>query len=646
MNKLKDTWEKAKTEFVPLFVITAAILLFTFPVIFPDYGPGIDPSYQWGLNWLFVHDYQTLIRLVYPFGPLAFLRIPTYEGANFIIFMIFIFFLKVGFVLLGFRVSKIDDVKRIGDDGFTRWFVPAVFLTIASYFANVDLLIVFNCLFLCLITLQERKWWPFVMASILSALAIFIKVSIGINAMTIVLISVIIGILFNREVRFTISQLLIILFVWLVSAFAVLHHPATVWHWLTGVFHLVFGYGALSLTYNNKVFCLVLFLTTTLTMMCIVSSKSAKYASMMLAIPLFAFWKHAIMREDVFHYFGLVNFIVVLWMIIALLEERRKALVLLLGSVSILSLMLNASDMELYHYKNNKEFCGVANFTNPYFHYHKYVKNAQDYTEWLLLQRQLPDSMRQAIGESTIDIYPYEFSYAAQNKLNWQPRVALGSALSRELETRSTKNFSSGEEAAQFVLMHFEDDPYGGHSVSIDNHYFMNDEPELIRNLLSHYRLAMHTDQLLLLVHTGKEALGKPKMGKPFTVRWDDWVEVPTADHAVVRLKVQSRKSFWGKIKSAFYKEGYYFVEYQTDDGNVYSYRYNPVFAEEGLWCAPFVRFPSDTVSEPRVVRVRLLTDDKKSRKTDLRMSFEVIPIQEGVDLFLNNAKANSQLKK
>lgn len=643
MNKLKDIWEQAKTEFVPLFVITAAILLFTFPVISPDYGPGIDPSYQWGLNWLFVHDYQTLIRLVYPFGPLAFLRIPTYEGANFIIFMIFIFFLKVGFVLLGFRVSKIDDVKRIGDDGFTRWFVPAVFLTIASYFANVDLLIVFNCLFLCLITLQERKWWPFVIAALLSAIAMFIKVSIGINAVAVVVVSVIIGLVLYREARFTLFQLLVLLIIWLVSAFSVLHHPALVWHWLVGVFHLVFGYGALSLAYENKVFYLVLFWVSIVAMMSLGRSKSAKYASLMLVVPLFAFWKHAIIREDAFHYFGLVSFIMVLWMVLALLE-RRKGMVLLLGTVSILSLMLNASDMELYDYKNKKEFCGVTNFTKPYFHYQKYVKDARDYTEWLLLRDQLPDSMLHTIGKSSIDIYPYEFSYAAQNKLNWQPRVALGSSLSQWLEAESAKNYSSGNDAAHYVLMHFQDDSYGGKSVTIDNHYFLNDEPELMRNLLSHYRLAMVTDQLLLLEHTGKEALGKLEVGDPMKVRWGEWVSVPKSQQAVVRLKVQSRKSLLDKLRSTFYKEGYFLVEYQTEDGNVYQYRYNPIFAEEGLWCSPFVRFPCDTIVEPDVVRVRVLTDETKRRNPDLQMVFEVIPIQNGADLFLN--KANSQLKK
>ena len=211
----------------------------------------------------------------------------------------------------------------------------------------------------------------------------------------------------------------------------------------------------------------------------------------------------------------------------------------------------------------------------------------------------------------------------------------MGNALSPWLEARSAENFSSGDGAARFVLMHFQDDEYGGKSVTLDNHYFLNDEPELMRNILSHYRLAAVSGHLMLLEHTGTAALGSPETGSPIQVRWGDWVEVPSHDQAVVRLKVQSRKTLWGKLKSAFYKEGICLVEYQVEDGSVYQYRYNPAFAEEGIWCSPFVRFPCDTVSEPDVVRVRLLTDDPKSQKPELHVSFEIIPIMDTTRFFL-----------
>lgn len=636
MKMLHYNWMNRVKETFLLLIITAVILLFTFPPVSPDYGPGLDTSYLWGLNWLFVHDYETLVNLIYPYGPLAFLRIPTYEGANLILFLIFSLLLKTGFVLLGFRAAGVvgPDVAATSDN-FTRWFAPSVFLFAASYFANIDLLIVFNCLFLCLITLRERKWWSFVMASTLSVIAMFIKVSIGVNALSVVLVTIVISFMLNRNIRHTLLQLSLFLIVGLVAAFAILHHPHTVWHWLVGVFHLVFGYGSLSLIYDNNVFYIVLFWISTLLMMFHVSSQFVKYASVMLVIPLFAFWKHAIIREDAAHYFWLVFFMVVFVMVLALLEERRKMLVLLLGAVSILSLMLNATEMQSYDYKNKKEFCGVANFTKSYCHYRKLVTDARNYSEWLLKGSQLPDSMLQIIGNATIDVYPYEFTYAAQNKLNWQPRTALGNALSPWLEARSAENFSSGDGAARFVLMHFQDDEYGGKSVTLDNHYFLNDEPELMRNILSHYRLAAVSGHLMLLEHTGTAALGSPETGSPIQVRWGDWVEVPGHEQAVVRLKVQSRKTLWGKLKSAFYKEGICLVEYQVEDGSVYQYRYNPVFAEEGIWCSPFVRFPCDTVSEPDVVRVRLLTDDSKSQKPDLHVSFEIIPIIDTTRCFL-----------
>lgn len=56
---------------------TILLVLLTYPVLEPDYGTGLDSSYVWGLNFLFDNDYTTLTHLIYPYGPLALLRLPT-----------------------------------------------------------------------------------------------------------------------------------------------------------------------------------------------------------------------------------------------------------------------------------------------------------------------------------------------------------------------------------------------------------------------------------------------------------------------------------------------------------------------------------------------------------------------------------------
>ena len=124
--------------YLPLIVIVAIIFTLTCQEFSPDYAPGLDSSYQWGLNYLFVHDYGTLQQLIYPIGPLAFLKMPTTEGANFAMALIFYLIVKCGFLVLGFKAAGAIDNEGNSNNQFTRWLIPSVFLLAFSYFANID----------------------------------------------------------------------------------------------------------------------------------------------------------------------------------------------------------------------------------------------------------------------------------------------------------------------------------------------------------------------------------------------------------------------------------------------------------------------------------------------------------------------------
>ena len=641
-----DNWLKIR-HIGLLAILTAVIVLFTFPPASPDYGPGLDTSYMWGLNWLFVHDYAQLTQLTYPFGPLAFLRIPSYEGVNFAIYLVFFLLLKVGFVVTGFLAAEVTMDKKnqiLESDSFNGWFVPSILLMAASYFVNTDSLIIFNCLFLSVIAIRERALWPIVLASILAIVSLFIKISIGINALSVVLVALALGYAENRDARSLLIQLGGIVLIGLVFSFAILNNVKTITHWYKGAFHLVFGYGSLSLNYANHPLLMWLHVLSVLALIIVCKSKSAKYICIMMVLPMFAFWKYGVIREDEPHYFAMVCFVVAFWLVITLLETQSRKWVLLLSVVSILSLVMNASKMPGYKRMVSKEFCGVNNFVTPYFHYQKMVDDARNYTEWLLQANTLPDTMLGIIGQSTIDIYPYEFTYAAQNKLNWQPRAALGTALSPWLEAESAKNFDQGDDAAQFVLMHFQDDGVGGNSTTLDNHYFLNDEPKLMRNVLNHFRMVSVTDRLMLLAHTDQPLLSDTKVGRSFDVGWQNWIDVPShPDSAIVRVRVGSKKSLFGAIKALFFKDVEYYVEYQTSDGNVYRYRYNPAFASEGLWCSPFVRKPCDSQPEPDVVRVRFLVSEPRCVQSKLRIAFDMTPVASGQTPFVFKSDTASQ---
>lgn len=625
------------SKFLWLIVVTLVIVVFSFPDIYPDYGPGLDPSYQWGLNWLFVNDYDTLISLIYPLGPLAFLKMPTYEGANFILSFIFYILLKSGFVVLGLMASGMMDKTDNKTDESNRtylWLVPSGLLFLASYFANIDVLIILNCIFLSLIHIRQQKWWAFTAAAIIATLSLFIKVSIGVNSLSVIAVTLIISGFTNKNLKTLAIQFAIFTVTLLLFSFIILHNIDNIINWYTGIFHLIFGYGSLNTYYHNHAIYLLIFFLSLLAGPLICKSISARYFCLMSIIPLLAFWKHGIIREDCWHYFGMVYFVIVYWLTLSLLEERRKPYTLLLGAISLLSLMLNAAEMDGYDMRTTKEFCGVKNMTEPFFHYHNYISKTEEYTNWRLQESQLPDTMLQLIGSSSIDIYPFEFSYAAQNQLNWQPRTALGTALSPWLEAKSAQNFSGKEEAAHFVLWHFQKDHYGKRSVSMDQRYFLNDEPEVVKNIINHYEPVAVNEQLLLLAHSSSHAMEDAEYGKIFHSQWNEWIEIPQMENTIVRVKVGSSKNIIGKIRSIIYKDISYLIEYQTDEGESYTYHYDPVLATEGLWCAPFIQWPCDSVSEAPAVRFRLSTDNQKYVKPEISLQFEYLKLTGRPNLF------------
>ena len=83
------TMKKSNTIMWLQAAVTLFLVALTYPLFEPDYGTGLDSSYVWGLNYLFDSDYTTLTHLIYPYGPMALLKLPTPYNGHFAIFLIF-----------------------------------------------------------------------------------------------------------------------------------------------------------------------------------------------------------------------------------------------------------------------------------------------------------------------------------------------------------------------------------------------------------------------------------------------------------------------------------------------------------------------------------------------------------------------------
>lgn len=598
---------------VVLIVFMVSIL--TFPAISPDYGTGLDDSYKWGLNWLFSYDYAVLTRLVYPLGPLAVLKLPACEGGNLLVFIVVYSLLKIIFILSAIQLAK--------DHGIALWKV-AVALLVACFFISIDGIIIFSCAALLLHGIHVERNGFMIPAALLAVAGLGIKTSIGVGAAAVTFMAWLSYFHVHRDLKSLLVQAFLAILTGVLVGSIIYWGPLSFFRTFGGQFHLVTGYGgALALYPKNSWWALLPALFLLFVFPFIVGEKNTRIVSVMLLIPLFSAWKHAIIREDLSHYLVIFEFLTAYWMILLLVQQRKRWL--FLAGFLLCAGLFALNGRNIFGFGDYRlDFHRVAHFRDYVFNYNDAESRFRQMSSEAIMEDRLPDSVTKAIGGDGIDFYPWEHAMAAANNLNWQPRatVELGASTSRWASGKAAQHYDTN--GVEKVLWHFGS--VEQRSVTFDQRYFLNDEPLVVHNLLNHYRMIQYPD-FLLLEKTKQPMFAAPYLDEMREGVFGEWMEIPEVENEVLRLKLHTHLSFWGWWKQLFYKGEIYHIDYQDDDGNIFTYRFLPSTAVDGLWIHPFVRHPESRVIEPRIRRIRLRNGNERFVKKELELQFEHLPL-------------------
>lgn len=618
---LKRVFVKSKiffvqnTAFVQEIVLAILIFIFTFPEMQPDFSAGLDASYVWGLNFLFHNDYDTLINLIYPFGPLAFLKIPTVIGNNFLIFLVFYTILKLTFIFCAFKLGRVFSKNVI---------LSAFAILICSYFTTIDMLFIFLCLIMNILWIKEDKIPYFIATAVLAFIALCVKTSIGVSTLAVLFVSWIIKYVETKNWKSMLIQAGVVVVVGITVGLTIFHSFGRLFRYAQGVCWLVSGYGdAMVLKVSNNKIALLLFISIFLSFPFVVKEKHPRFFFILTLMPVFAVWKHSFIREDVFHNQAIVQFIVVFWLLMFLMVEKRQIFTMISAAFCVLALYGNMSNVWLYGGRKI-EYCGVNNFKECYFHHTDFVEKMKEISTKGISPDIMMDSTIQKIGSKSVDVFPWEFCYAAANSLYWQPRVTLSTPMSKKLKDASCENYNGSEAAVDFVIWHFVDN--NGHwDENYDQHYFLNDEPLVVYNLLNHYQIVERNPRFALLQKARNNQLRTPVCSEPVQAAFGNWLPIPEVSVPILRAKVISKTTLWGKIKSFLWKGEYYFIDYQTSEG-VRTYRYLPETADDGLWVAPFIHHPENPDSDTLQVKaIRLRNTSAKCVHANFQLQWEMI---------------------
>ena len=559
---------------------TILLVLLTYPVLEPDYGTGLDSSYVWGLNFLFDNDYTTLTHLIYPYEPLALLRLPTPFNGHYAIFLAFFTLIKTLFVFTALEMTRRRNANLL---------VSILLMIPVCMIGNIDGFIVGCVALMTLYTIENNRLWPFAVSALISGLALTIKLNIGLQCCSVLFIGWLIYIFIRRDLRKTIVMALTVPVALLVVGIFVYQNFSVMAEAVVGDIHLLVGYSdSLVLEPDHRLWALVVFAFIVVIYPIVLRDKWSHLLYLMLIIPLIASWKHGIVREDCSHFRSIVAFSSLMLTLVPLAQDRFR-LTPWVGSVlAVFFLSLNLASL------GNGKITSASpkNFITNVVNYNATIERSKKVIDYAYAKRQLPASTKAIIGDGTVDCYPWEHIYAAANNLHWQPHatVELGAGNSLWLNHKSAENFMN-DNAVDFIIMHngITTDTFDGLR-SFDGRYMPSDEPEVVSAIFANY-IPIDSDQFGLLLQ--RREFSKNIVADTIarlTVNQNEWVTLPKiSDGSALRMAVKGGSSFMGHMRRMFYKPDVSTIDYLMPDSTMHTYRYSPTTAEGGLWAGPMM---------------------------------------------------------
>jgi len=610
-----------KTNNLLLFVaaLVPAFVFFPFPA--SVYANGIDLPLAWVFNFLVCGNLAVGKDIIFPHGPLAFLMYPLPQGPNLWIAISVHLVLRI---FMAYSLLKLATRKPAGFLFFAL-LSACILLTL-----NDILLTIVEVIILCYLNFFERRNILWILpALIITPVAIYIKAFAGIVSFVITISFACIMIyrsVIGLESRFRLLLFLIVPFVLVAVWLALYGERQGFTGYLRGMAMLAADNSAAAAVYplnNWWVTGTALACSLLLFVINVKNTTLARY-SILAAPALFAIWKYGMAREDFLHTSLMFIFILFGILIFNILAGKPKLINYLLSTL-IVVLFYFTLQKSYYCEPFRIRFDGLNNLVVNAIGYRHFSDTCNLASEKAICRNTLDTHILEMIGNHTVDVYPWDYTYIAANHLNWQPRPVIQSYASYtyELDELNATHFES-ERAPDFIIWELRKithDIHGGTLESIDGRYLLNDEPKAFLSMLRNYEFAARQNGLFpaLVFKKRRHAFNcvTTSLGQVKTT-WNTWVDVPANSTAILRASVGMKRSFTGRIKSFLYKDEATFVYYLLANGDIRMYRIVPKNAAYGLWINPLILDPQHTGSKLAVTKIMFRCSNTAMMKDEI----------------------------
>jgi hypothetical protein len=311
-----------------------------------------------------------------------------------------------------------------------------------------------------------------------------------------------------------------------------------------------------------------------------------------LAVPLFTAWKHSIVRQDI-HVAILVRlgvFVTVLLVIETVPAEGWRRALPAAGSLLVplaLAWMTVAVDPRALLRPGQPDWNPLAlgGFRSlvRIADMPAYRRRVEMTSKTDLRRIVLPRSMRQTIGQASVDVYPWTASYVHANGLTWvnRPLPASFNAYSPVLDALNEAFFRSDRRPA-FLIWHRSP---GGLS-SIDGRHLLWDEPRTLQAIADHYEVVDAMPRAVLLRARPSPRFEAPQPLGTTQVSWGARLPLPETAGIVLAAPALSRSLVLDLVTMVFRGPRVWLhVFYRSGDEAVF--RLVTFNRDAGFWLSP-----------------------------------------------------------
>lgn len=627
-NLIPESLFREKKKYISLFVLALCVVIFSFPEIDFGFDIGIDPPLKWLYNHLFSAGLLAGKSIVFPHGPLAFFMYPLAQ--NFLLATFVTIVLQVVFVFQLFNL--------IGGNKKPDWLITAVLAWLVFSLSNFNQLVISNVSIAYLLFLKDgkpvNKYWGF----LLTAFAFYVKAWVAIITGTLSFSVVAIIFLRNKNYKQVLIDFAVLpglmYFIWIVMYGSMTGFI----DYCIGMFHLA-GDNSAAAAYHpqNNWLLIAPLLLSVFILPFIKRTNESKTFGFLFLLSFFAAWKYGMAREDYSHVRTYLFFLIAS-MVIFVIYKRKD--LLLNSSVIVVAAILFVLNMK--NVENPQpltiHYSGISNFINFVGSYSEIKEASALQNQKNIESNRLPVEIREKISNSTVDIYPWDYTIVAANNLNWKARPVIQSYASYTswLDSKNASHFKSSDAPEYFIfdLNKITFDLNGEKLESIDNRYLLNDEPQTLLQIIKNYG-AVYSDSNFLVYRRLEVPIEIHSVEtKPQRAKWNEWVAVPDSASDFTRVKLQLKTSFSGKMKSMFYKDELYYMYYKTENGRTLQYRIVPQNAADGIWITPFYTSVGDASPVGKIKEIMVVCSDKNMVRSPFVLTWEYFSLEKQV---LNN---------